>query len=59
MIKEKRKIAGYTQEDIARLLGITLRHYINIEKRKVLPNIETGLRLAKLLHCSPYELWKV
>lgn len=59
MIKEKRQIAGYTQEEIARLLGVTLRTYINIEQYKTLPNIMTGLALAKLLNCSPYELWKI
>ncbi|MBO8161991.1 MAG: helix-turn-helix transcriptional regulator [Thermosipho sp. (in: Bacteria)] len=58
-IHEKRKEAGYTQEQMARLLNVTLRHYINIEKRKVLPNIVTGLKLAKILKVNPFELWNI
>lgn len=50
----KRKLS---QEQIARLLDVSLRHYQKIEYGEVLPNICTGLRLALLLETSPYELF--
>ena len=56
-IKEIRTKKGYTQEDIARKLDVTLRHYQNIETGKTIPNVITGLKMAKLLNINPYELW--
>lgn len=58
-IRTARINAGYTQEQIARLLGITLRSYIKIEKGENLPNIRTGLRLAFYLRVDPYSLWPI
>ena len=56
-IKEKRLEKKITQEEIARLLDITLRAYQNIEKGKCTTNIRTGLHLAKILDIDPYELF--
>jgi transcriptional regulator with XRE-family HTH domain len=52
MIKEKRKLKKYTQEDMSQLLGISLRQYIRIDneedlpRRDVLKNLITELDLT-------------
>ena len=56
-LKEIRTQKGFTQESLAKALNITLRHYINIEQGKSLPNILTGLLISKLLKVNPYKLW--
>ena len=40
MIKEKRKIMGYTQEKMANLLEISLRQYIRIDQENCLPRTD-------------------
>lgn len=58
-IRSARIRAGYTQENIARALNITLRSYIKIEKGENLPNVRTGLRLAFYFGVDPYSLWPI
>lgn len=59
MIALLRTNRNLTQEEIASQLGITLRYYQMIEKRKSIPNVKTGLRLAKILHIDPYILFLI
>ena len=59
MIKKTRIKKGYTQEEIARKLDISLRHYQNIEQKKTLPSVVIGLRLSLILDVSPYWLFDV
>ncbi len=37
MIKEKRKSKNYTQEEMSKLLGISLRQYVRIDNEEDLP----------------------
>ena len=37
MIKEKRKAKKYTQEEMSKLLGISLRQYVRIDNEEDLP----------------------
>lgn len=52
MIKEKRKSKNYTQEQMSKLLGISLRQYVRIDneedlpRRDVLRNLITELDLT-------------
>ena len=52
MIKEKRKVKNYTQEEMSKRLGISLRQYVRIDneedlpKRDVLKNLITELELT-------------
>ncbi len=52
MIKEKRKLKRYTQEDMSQLLGISLRQYVRIDneedlpRRDILRNLITELDLT-------------
>lgn len=57
MIKYYRLKKHYTQEYIARLLGISVRYYADIEKYKKTPNVYLALELAKILETSPFILF--
>lgn len=52
MIKEKRKLKEYTQEQMSSILGISLRQYVRIDneedlpRRDVLKNLITTLELT-------------
>lgn len=56
MIKEKRKIMGYTQEKMANLLEISLRQYIRIDQENYLPRTDILKKLIDLLQLSDQEL---
>ncbi|PKM86881.1 MAG: XRE family transcriptional regulator [Firmicutes bacterium HGW-Firmicutes-12] len=58
-LKEYRNRKGYTQEQVARNLDITLRHYQYIEHEKVTPNVLIGLKLAQLLEVDPFILYRI
>lgn len=56
MIKEKRKNLGYTQEQMAEKLNISLRQYVRIDKEEDLPRRDILNRLIKLLKLSDNEI---
>ncbi|HOA55840.1 MAG TPA: helix-turn-helix transcriptional regulator [Clostridiales bacterium] len=47
------------QEQLARLLDISLKGYQNIEAGRHVPSIITGLKLAYYLDVDPYILFNV
>lgn len=56
MIKEKRKIMGYTQEKMANLLDISLRQYVRIDQENCLPRTDILNKLIEVLKLSDQEL---
>lgn len=58
MIKEKRKENNYTQEDMARILGISLRQYVRIDKEEDLPRRDILNKLIKELKLTDSEIGK-
>ena len=52
MIKEKKRVKNYTQEEMSKRLGISLRQYVRIDneedvpRRDVLKNLITELELT-------------
>lgn len=56
VIKEKRKIMGYTQEKMANLLDISLRQYIRIDQENCLPRTDILNKLIDVLKLSDQEL---
>lgn len=56
LIKLKRKEKGYTQEDMANNLNITLRQYQLYEHFKQLPNFVTGYYLCYYLNINQLDL---
>lgn len=59
MIKQKKIEKGYTQETLARLVGVTLRHYIQIEQYKNAPSVYTAIKLCKVLDSKIEELFPI
>ena len=56
MIKEKRKEKKYTQEDMARLLGISLRQYVRIDTEEDLPRRDVLKKLIVELNLTDSEI---
>ena len=58
MIKEKRKEKHYTQEQMANLLGISLRQYVRIDKEEDLPRRDILQKLISELDLTDNEIGK-
>ena len=58
MIKEKRKLMGYTQEKMSKLLGISLRQYVRIDNEEDLPRRDVLKWVIKELELSNEEIGK-
>lgn len=58
MIKEKRKEKNYTQEQMASILGISLRQYVRIDKEEDLPRRDILQKLIMELDLSDNEIGK-
>ena len=56
MIKEKRKLMGYTQEKMSKLLGISLRQYVRIDNEEDLPRRDVLKNLIKELGLTNEEI---
>ena len=57
LLKTNREKKGYTQEDIARAVKITLRTYQKIEQGEVEPRIKKALLICIMLNLSPFAVW--
>ena len=58
MLKEKRKELGYTQEQIAGLIGISLRQYARIDKEEGLPRRDVLKKIINIFKLSNEEIGK-
>ena len=58
IIKEKRKEKNYTQEQMAKMLGISLRQYVRIDNEEDLPRREVLKKLIHVLDLSEAEVGK-
>ena len=58
MIKEKRKELGFTQEQIADKLNISLRQYVRIDNEEDLPRRDILNKLIILFEMSDNEIGK-
>lgn len=58
MIKEKRKAKNYTQEQMANLLGISLRQYVRIDQEEDLPRRDVLQKLISELELTDNEIGK-
>lgn len=56
MIKEKRKLKGYTQEKMSKILGISLRQYVRIDNEEDLSRRDVLKDLIKELELSNEEI---
>lgn len=58
MIKEKRKDKKYTQEQMAQILGVSLRQYVRIDKEEDLPRRDVLQKLIAELNLTYNEISK-
>lgn len=57
VIKEKRAIKSWTQDDLAELVDVSRQTIISIEKGRYNPSLLLAYRLAKLFDCTIEELF--
>jgi transcriptional regulator with XRE-family HTH domain len=55
-LRNARKRAGLTQEQVALASGVPQGHYSRIETGKHDPGIRTLMRIARALHTTPADL---
>jgi len=58
-IKELRRAGGYRQEDLAELLGVSRQTIIAIENNKYNPSLELAMKMARQLHTTVEELFRL
>ncbi len=58
-IKEYRKKAYFTQEELAKVVGVSRQSIISIEKEHYIPSLPLALRFARLFNCSTDDLFKL
>ncbi len=56
MIREKRNQFGYTQEEMANMLEISLRQYVRIDKEICLPRTDILDKLISMFNLSNEEI---
>jgi transcriptional regulator with XRE-family HTH domain len=64
-IKTARWVAGWTQEEAASRVGLTFRHYAEMERGRTNPTLETlhriagamNVRVADLVNVEPDRRW--
>ena len=56
MFKEYRKKLGYTQEQLAEMIGISWRQVQRLENETSTPSLETFRKLIKILHISNEDI---
>ena len=56
-VREHRKGAGLTQEDLAAAMSVSRQTIISIEKGKYVPSLPLALKLARFFKCSTDEVF--
>lgn len=55
-IREARKEKGYTQEEVARAAGVTLRYYSRIEKGESTPTVTVAIKICSFLDRNAHDI---
>ncbi len=58
-VKEHRKDAGLTQEDLAAAMKVSRQTIISIEKGKYVPSLPLALKLARFFKCSTDDVFTI
>jgi putative transcriptional regulator len=58
-IREFRKRAGFTQEELADALGVSRQTIISIERGRYVPSLSLALKIAKFFGCSTDDMFKL
>lgn len=55
-MKQLRSMRGYSQEEMANKLGISLRSYSDYERKKRLPNLNIAMNFSKIVN---WDIWHI
>lgn len=58
-IRVNRATSKISQDDLAKLVGVSRQTINAIENNKYFPSLELGLKLSKVLKCSVNELFSL
>ena len=58
-VKDNRKKAGLTQEDLAEATGVSRQTIISIERGRYIPSLPLALKIAGFFKCSVGELFRL
>lgn len=58
-VKEYRKKAGMTQEELARALRVSRQTIISIERGRYVPSLTLALKLSGYFNCSTDEMFRL
>jgi len=58
-VKDYRKKAGLTQEDLAEATGVSRQTIISIERGRYIPSLPLALKIAGFFKCSVGELFRL
>ncbi len=58
-IREFRKKAGLTQEDLAKEMKVSRQTIISIEKGKYIPSLQLALKISGYFGCSTDEMFVI
>ena len=58
-VREYRRNAGLTQEELAKALRVSRQTIISIEKGKYVPSLPLALKIAGFFRCPADEMFKL
>ena len=58
-VREYRRGAKLTQQDLAKVMGVSRQTIISIERGKYIPSLPLALRIAAYFGCSTDEMFKL
>jgi len=56
-VKELRTARGWTQEDLAKMTGVSRQSINSIERNRYVPSLELALTFAKVFGCSTDQIF--
>jgi putative transcriptional regulator len=59
VVKEYRKTAGLTQEELARALRVSRQTIISIERGRYVPSLPLALKISGYFKCSTDEMFRL
>jgi len=58
-IKELRLKLGFTQEELAKKVGVSRQSIISIEQERYIPSLPLALKFSKFFHCPADEIFEL
>jgi len=58
-VKELRVARGWTQEELARAVGVSRQSINSIERERYVPSLQLALTFARVFGCSTEKIFKL